>query len=136
MDTQSTNWLAVSIRLEKLERQNRRLKQVGAVALILTVSVLLLGQASPKKTVEANEFILNDTTGKTRAILTAFRFGPSLGLFDANGKPRVGMAIAAQGPELYLADANGKVRVGMRIIADQPELNLYNPEGKILWKAP
>ena len=53
-------------RLEKLEKQNRRLKQVGAVALVLAASILLMGQAPARRTVEANEFILKDASGNVR----------------------------------------------------------------------
>ena len=42
-------------RLERLEKQNRRYKQVGALALILLGSVFLMGQARGSRTIEANE---------------------------------------------------------------------------------
>jgi hypothetical protein len=61
---------AVLERLEKLERQNRRLKQAGTAVLIVTALLALMGQASPKKTIEANEFILRDDSGNVRGRLT------------------------------------------------------------------
>ena len=63
MSSPTPDWTAVVERLEKLERQNRRMKQVGAVALIIAAAVLLMGQASPNRTVEANEFVLQDESG-------------------------------------------------------------------------
>jgi hypothetical protein len=56
-------------RLLKLEKQNRRLKQLGAVALIGVTLLVAMGQAPAKKTVEANEFILRDDSGNIRARL-------------------------------------------------------------------
>jgi hypothetical protein len=56
-------------RLLRLEKQNRRLKQLGAAVLILSASVIGMGQMPSKKTVEANEFILRDDGGNIRARL-------------------------------------------------------------------
>jgi hypothetical protein len=58
MTSQETALEEVREGLIKLERQNRRLEQTGAAALIVAASLLLVGQASRTKTVEANEFIL------------------------------------------------------------------------------
>ena len=62
MESGTSEWTAVMNRLERLEKQNRRMKQIGALALVLIGAVLLMGQATPTKTVEANEFILRDTS--------------------------------------------------------------------------
>lgn len=56
-------------RLLSVEKQNRRLKQLGAALLVLVTSLVVLGQAPSKKTVEANEFILRDDGGNIRARL-------------------------------------------------------------------
>ncbi len=61
MSSPTPDWTAVVERLEKLERQNRRMKQAGAVALVLAAAVLLIGQAPRTRIVEANEFILKDS---------------------------------------------------------------------------
>jgi hypothetical protein len=86
-------------RLLKLEKENHRLKQLGTVALVVAVSLLVMGQASQKKkTVEADEFILKDNGGNVRArlsmnILTGAAPGvpavAQLVLFDEKGKKRV-----------------------------------------------
>ena len=43
-------------RLEKLERQNRGLKQATAVALLILSSLVLMAHTSAQKVVEANAF--------------------------------------------------------------------------------
>jgi hypothetical protein len=95
-------------RLEKLERQNRRMKQIGIVAVIIAASVLLMGQkAAVNRTVEANSFILRDNSGKERAIW---------GIEDNTGSP-----------VLVFFNANGKM--GMQLMVDKydsPQLALYN----------
>ena len=73
-------------RVEKLEKANRRLKLAGVLALTLVGCLLLLGVASPDRTVEAEEFILRDASGNRRAGLAVVAQGPGLHLYDANGK--------------------------------------------------
>lgn len=57
-------------RLLKLEKQNRRFKQLGIAVMIVPTLLLIMGQAASKKTIEANEFILKDSSGKVRATLS------------------------------------------------------------------
>ena len=74
------------------------------MTLILAAAVLFMGQASPNRTVETNEFILKDTikdtNGKSRLIIQLRGAGqePSLELHDANGKARDGR-LSVQPPE-------------------------------------
>ena len=56
-------------RLVTVEKQNRQVKQLGAALLIFVTSLICMAQASSKKTVEANEFILRDDGGSIRARL-------------------------------------------------------------------
>jgi len=92
-------------RLLRLERQNLRVKRIGAAALVGAVSLLVMGQASPKqKTVEAGEFILTDTEGKTRASLSV----------DYTTKPPVSQLIlfGPDGRETARIDSGGSVQGG------------------------
>lgn len=115
-------------RLLRLERQNRRLKQTGAAALVVTASLLFMGQASRTKpvqasqsnTVEASRFILkDDRTGKVRAVFSIDarpdNSGPvQLVFYDAEGKERVRLnsgILPSLGGALNLADEKGKAGV-------------------------
>ncbi|MGA8285943.1 MAG: hypothetical protein WB796_14415, partial [Candidatus Sulfotelmatobacter sp.] len=57
-------------RVARVEGQNRRLKRTGAAGLIVVALLVIMGQTSSKKTVEANEFILRDGAGNVRARLS------------------------------------------------------------------
>jgi hypothetical protein len=59
-------------------------------------------------TIRANEFVLEDANGKTRARLTADKEGTGLILFDANGKPRAMLSVVNAGPGLSLYNEKGK----------------------------
>ena len=69
MNFHPTRFEELERRLLRVEKQNRLLKQLGASLLILVTSLVVMGQAPSKKTVEANEFILRDEGGSIRARL-------------------------------------------------------------------
>ncbi len=122
-------------RLDRLERENRRLKIAGAVLLLALAAVGVMGQVLPKavpKVVEAERFVLRDTRGRTRATLDAEGSGTlALSLYDQNGKIRASLAVEADGtPRLDLVDQNGKQRVALNVVKDASALVLADQNGK------
>jgi hypothetical protein len=145
-------------RVEKLEKANRRLKLAGVLALTLVGCLLLLGVASPKRTVSAQEFILRDANGKVQAVLgmrendpmlgfsdangkvrlmlTLSEGMPGLGFLDANGKARALLGVSAVGPKLVFRDANGQTRAALGMSAEGPKLVFRDANGKLVFSAP
>jgi len=123
-------------RLDRLERENRRLKVAGAVLVLALVAVGAMGQMIPRavsKVVEAERFVLRDTTGKGLAILGTDASGIlALSLADQTGKIRAGLVVTPDGmPVLSLYDQNGKPRAGLGVLADgTPGLALHDQNGK------
>jgi hypothetical protein len=119
------------IRLEKVERENRSLKIGGLIALLCVAGALFLGLAAPpSKTLEAELFIVRDTQGKARMILTVGEEGPALTLLDKDGKLRVNLGVDKEGPALDLLDAAESPRAQLMITDDKgPRLNLYDNKG-------
>jgi hypothetical protein len=104
-------------RLMKLERQNRRSKQVAAAALLTIGSFVLMGQTSRTNVVEASQFILKDKGGKVRATLSVddkLAQPVQLVFYDGEGRQKVKLdsgALPFVGGALHLADENGKDRI-------------------------
>lgn len=113
-------------RLEKLEqelarvkRRNRLLLAVGAVAVGVCVLAWSIsgtaskaqaqGAARARKVIRANEFVLEDDKGKTRAMLSVNENGPVLGMFDEKGKIRAALVVKENEPMMKMVDPNGKV---------------------------
>jgi hypothetical protein len=97
---------SLEVRLNRMERENRRLRWL---LLGLPAIALLIGAQAQKavwkgKTVVAEEFILADPDGKTRASLMMLKDGAHLVLQDQDGKARVRLAANPDGagPLLYL----------------------------------
>jgi hypothetical protein len=88
MDEQTPGLGAIVSRLERVERENRRLRQAGLVALLVAVAVVLMGQGRPRRTVEAERFVLKDESGKVRAeLFMETPYGPALYYRDERGYP-------------------------------------------------
>ena len=137
MEPQAQEFAAVMSRLEKLEKQNSRFKQVGALALIFLGSVLLMGQAAARRTVEANEFVLKDDRGQVRGRFHLQDGGAELVLFDPHGTRRVWLAQRFEkgysiGPEIGIADEQGNPRTRLQITNEiTPELS-FEEKQKVL----
>ncbi len=102
-------------RVERVEGENRRLKRAGAVILAVMLALVLMGHVAGEKVVEAERFVLLDSSGQPRAVL----------------------AVAKGGSGLYLYDNKGKLRAGLvGGVADETGLTLYHKNGKLAWKAP
>ena len=94
-------------RLGKLERQNRRLKRLGLLFLLIAGSGFLLAQAPRKPpsgapapatpaaaydTLVVHRLELRDKAGKLRGLWETTDEGPALWLYDTAGKPRAQLA--------------------------------------------
>jgi len=103
-------------RLDRLERENRRLKTIGVVILIVVAALMLMGQTGPP-ILEAQRFLIRDpATGKARATLSADGGGNiGLVLLDHHHKPRAELVTGADGA---------------------PKLAFYDGAGTLIWKAP
>ena len=79
------------------------------------LALVLMGHVVGEKVVEAERFVLLDSSGQPRAVL----------------------AVAKGGSGLYLYDNKGKLRAGLvGGTADETGLTLYHKNGKLAWKAP
>ena len=136
-------------RLERVERENRWMKRLGGFALLVLLSVPLLGQAAPKNIVKAEKFVLVDKDGKERGVLgmddnrpynmlRGREIGPHLALFDMDGKKRIELALWPEGsPSLFLMDRNGERRASLVVGPDGlSKLILFDEDGDKLFEMP
>lgn len=118
-------------RLEKLERQNRRLRRGVAAVLLAAGSLLLMAQAkagSSPKVVQAVAFELVDKTGKVIATLDG-RGGPSLVRFDITdgaGKDRLSLVASDDGTLVRLTGAGDRT-ASLLVASTGPALSLEEP---------
>lgn len=101
-------------RLERLERENRRLKIAGAVLVAFLGLATLTGVATQDPVIGAEAFTLVGETGELRGVFALVNKEPTLALFDTSGK----------------------VRAGLSMVDDAPRLVLYGENGDPIWSAP
>jgi hypothetical protein len=115
MNSHTPSLADLETRLGKLERQNRRLRHLGLLFLLIAGAGFLLAQAPRKSptaaappgtpagsydTLAVHRLELRDEAGKLRGLWETTDEGSSLGLCDAAGKPRAALGVVAEGPLL------------------------------------
>jgi hypothetical protein len=123
-------------RLEKLEKQNRRIKRAGLAVMVFIGAALLSGQASVPWKIEAERFVLRDSTGKVRGELGMTGHGPLLTLYDNDGAQRAAFGIAEKGPGIFFLDAIQKRRVALGVVEKGPVLAFFDQDGKTVFSKP
>ncbi|HLI30202.1 MAG TPA: hypothetical protein VKV79_03760 [Terriglobia bacterium] len=78
-----------SARLRKLEKENMWIKRGGIGVAVVFALILLLTRSRSFDTVSSREFVLTDSSGRTRAELAMLSGEPTLDLYAASGEPRV-----------------------------------------------
>lgn len=133
-------------RLDKLEqelaRANRRNRWLMTVVGLAIVGLALAGTWTPTtgvvqaeaagttpKVIRANEFIVEDENGRTRAKL-GMTDAPRLALFDENGKERATLRLERNVPSVLLFDENSKNRVQLCTDEDGAGVFLRDENGE------
>ena len=148
---------ALLSRVERLEKENRRLKQGALAFLLLIASVGLMAQTKQKPSaptssqrqkgrapapapagptaVEAQSFILKDLNGHVRAELGLTGSTPSLKFKDESGSALVTLALntdAPGGPLLLLSDPQHHAAVALSVLEHAgPQLSLTGERADI-----
>ena len=122
MNATQLDFHSLAVRVEKLETQNRRWRFVNALLLLSGVSVVLMGAKSADRieppvvrasTVEAQEFILKDETGRVYARLS---LNPPIS------------AMKQQNGRTYL--------IPNQAVPGQAALQFYSDKGEVVWTVP
>lgn len=132
---------AVTRRLDRLERENRRWRRLALASCLAVASIGLLGQsvAPPARSVgssrviEGERFMLRDAGGRVGATLGWEADTPRLVLHDPAGRPRVTLSVGAGGaPGLTLLDTDGQTARAALVVGPDgaPGLALFDPAGK------
>jgi hypothetical protein len=160
------SWEALTLRVDRLEAENRCWKRLASATLLLASLLVVFGATAGKRVQSPTELrgqrlALVDKAARVRAELTMSSDNqPSLILMDGAGKPRLTLALAKYSePLLSLTDAGGTRRIvlsldlygGMLRLADDtgnpraalvvpakgdPDLELLGKDDKPLWRAP
>jgi hypothetical protein len=113
-------------RLDRLERQNRRLKLAGAaVALLATVGLLMGAQATFPERIDGREIVLRDDHGVKRLMIQMTQGKPQIVIVDSDGTPRMQL-----GGELLAFHDRGTTQATLGTIGGTPILGIHDAQGK------
>jgi hypothetical protein len=120
----------------KLQRSNKHLRMMTGAVVLLCGALLTMAETNSAvpDTLEAQQFLLRDSTGKLRGAMGVTSDGAvGLNFSDPSGRTRVTVDLASNGtPGVDLYDQDGKVRATMALgDAGQPGLGLYGPNGHL-----
>jgi hypothetical protein len=119
----------------KLQRSNKHLRMAtGALMLVCGALFTMALTSVVPETVEAQQFILRDSTGKLRGAMGVTSDGAmGMNFEDVNGRTRLTIDLASNGtPGVDLFDADGKMRETIALgTAGEPGVGLYGPDGHL-----
>jgi len=122
----------LAARVEKLERENRRLKRLAGCGAAVACAVLAMGQAAPEpKTIEAARFVVVDDAGRERMVLGMDESGPALVIHSSQGREAVRLDVPSvtDKPALYLDDVPAAARLEMGLTMNGPVIHLTDSTG-------
>src|SRR5258708_6798656 len=120
----------------KLHRSNKHLRMmIGAMVLICGALFTMAETSSVvPDTLEAQQFLLRDSTGKLRGSMGVLSDGAvGFNLEDTSGRTRLAVDLASNGtPGMDFFDSNGKMRATIAIgPTGEPGVGLYGPDGHL-----
>src|SRR5579859_6074372 len=117
-------------RLEKVEAENRRLKICGTAVAVVVAAFVLMGQASaPPKVVEAERFVLKDSSGNIRGWLGLFGEGSELTLGNSSKQPMMTLKVSDDASDLHFyGSQHSGMNIGVEI--GEPAIAMAGPGGR------
>jgi hypothetical protein len=124
-------------RIEKIERQNRRLKNYMAVLVLSLLAIAVMGaKAGPGdghfKQIIAEGISIVDGAGQKLVVIGSTKEGTGFRIFNKNGKRIAAMGIDAdeRGSGIVLADSEGRPRIGLGMDKDLASIAIVDEQGK------
>ncbi len=126
----------ISERLEKLERQNRIMKQIGCVTILIMVLLLTVGSNKNRElldvySISAQRLTIKDNKGNPAIVMSNNDNGPVLTMSDPNNRIRLKINTTDRGAELSLYDAVLKKQLAISADNKRSGLTLYAESGEI-----
>ncbi|MHC4657176.1 MAG: hypothetical protein ACYS91_19490 [Planctomycetota bacterium] len=125
----------MSERLGKLEKQNRIMKQIGCVTILIMVVLLTVGSDKNREldvySISAQRLTIKDNKGNPGIVMFNDDNGPALTMSDPNNRIRLKMDTTDRGAELSLYDAGFKKQLAISADNKLSGLTLYADSGEI-----
>lgn len=128
--------VALLIRLETLEKQNRRLRRLSTICFIMSFLLFALTiceyagvEIIPTKAIYTRSLYLKDAQGRVSAELSSYPGMTLFSIYDPNGQPRVAFSLLNNEPGVHLYDRQGIRRAVLGINEVGPSMMFMTPSG-------
>jgi len=98
MDDAKVEWGRLVARIDRMETQNRRLRVLGVLLLVVTFSPILWSEDDPVETIELQRLVLRDPAGRIQGVLQSGERGAELVFYDWDQKERLRLAMRNRKP--------------------------------------
>ena len=106
--------IPLELRLDRLERQNRKLRGLLLTLALALLALLGWGAAAPApERLQARQIEIVDETGRAVAVLGADEMGGWLRLYTLQGAERMRLAATAVGSELEMNSASDRPLISL-----------------------
>jgi len=95
--------------VQRLERENLRLKRIGISLLVVIGATLVMGQSPSTRTVEAETFVLRGSDGNVKAKLGTKNGSTEFVFYSDAGQSGVAIKSDADGEVLEMRDDSGEL---------------------------
>jgi len=132
MRNTSTDLDEVLARLDRLERQNRRTRQIGFALLLVAGAIFWMGQTAKinvSRALESRRFTLRDAKGKKKAELGVTVGRPALQFFDEEEQVSVSVGVDEDGPGFVIYGPGERRQVMLSLTETGPVLSLHGANG-------
>lgn len=129
--------VSLGLRVERLERQNRRLRAGLAAVLVAPLALVVMGakETPPDVTyghLTATQVTIVDGAGRTAIEIGTEGQGAGLRILNSSGEPALSLGLARDGGGngILICDGEGRPRMGLGMDDGVPGLALVDEEGK------
>jgi hypothetical protein len=122
------------LRVQQVERSNRRLRTALAVLALVCATILLMGTVSSPESVtpvlEAQRFVLRDASGHERGSLFSTDQSWGLVLYNRDASKAAAIAVTDYGSSVLIDDGHGKSGIAMFAQSDESNLAMFDANQK------
>ncbi len=120
-------------RVERLERENRRIRRGAFIALVVIAGLIFMGQTSEpgiSNVLRTRRLVIEDESGTMRLGLGVTSGGSGLLMFDETGKRRLSLLLVNGTPQMMMCDKGGTSRALLSADSAGPGLILCDEAGE------
>jgi hypothetical protein len=137
MESLSRKKVTLHERMERIEKQNRRLKSCMVFLVLTFLALVVMGAKAGSydghfRQIVAERITIVDGSGQELVLIGSGKEGTGIRVLNKAGKRAIGIGITAdeEGSGILVADKEGRPRIGLGMDAGLPSIAMIDENGK------